>query len=186
MAACSEVVVYAVIIRLVDPSFLSVAWGFSPMVLVVLMSLSHRGTGAYLLVGPMLLGMLALGGVGFGLVALSQEGELTLPSLSGRAFLGAVLALGAKTLSPLNAYGIRWGRDLASSLGARSSMETLFGPLAAGMLANLAFAPVSFLPVVSLVWLFLLGEVGVARLDWLLLGLFLVVFSNLLVQFRRT
>ena len=213
-------------------------WGLSTTSLIVLLALSHRGTGAYRRFTPALLGLLLMGAAGYGLVVLSQEGRVALPDDGLRFLLGLLLVLGAAFLISLNAYGMRWGRDLALGLGCSTPWEMSFGSVlgaavgavfslpfsllvgwgageswlssrdvllcflgAFGVIAvctvcwrlanlltsNLGINAVSYLiPVLALGWLFILGETHVARVDWLLVGVGLVVGCNVLVHFRSS
>ena len=59
--------------------------------------------------------------------------------------------------------------------------------LAHFLTANLGINAVSYLtPLLALGFLFLLDETHVARVDWLLAGFSLVVFSNLLGFWRQS
>ena len=68
-----------------------------------------------------------------------------------------------------------------------SAVCTVCWRLANLMTSNLGINVVSYLiPVLVLGWLFILGETHVARVDWLLVGVGLVVGCNVLVHFRSS
>ena len=107
---------------------IGVAWVIvqcGPFLLVLVVSMSHRGTGVFMGISPGLVGFLLLGLLGVTLVIASQHGTLW-PAAGGlELLLGSALALLSASLLSLNGLVFRWGRDLSAVLSLEETWDSV-------------------------------------------------------------
>ena len=109
----------------VDIGVASVIVQCGPFLLVLVVSMSHRGTGVFMGISPGLVGFLLLGLLGVTLVIASQHGTLR-PAAGGlELLLGSALALLSASLLSLNGLVFRWGRDLSAVLSLEGTWDSV-------------------------------------------------------------
>ena len=229
----SAIIPFSLALRFVDPAVAAFGYETSSIMLILVVSGTHRRRGDYLRLswGVLLLALISF--LGFGLVVLSESGGWDAASfLLCRTALGVALSLLSGVMVAFNGFIFTWTRDLSADLGVllgsplhpflcwvlsvlpahgllvlAALMAGLFledpsalapWPLLslAGMLFYTTGGALWFLanvlgrspsinalgylvPSVGLLWLVLFSQTSVARPDWLILGVIVILGGNL-------
>ena len=119
LVAYLDLPLFSLALRFVDPSLATVGAGVSSIMMVLVISRSHRGQGIY---RRLTLPVLVLAGVsflGFALVVLSESGlGSSGPLVSWLTLAGVFLSLLCGTVAGLHGFLLAWSRDLSGDLRA--------------------------------------------------------------------
>ena len=119
LLAYLDLPLFSLSLRFVDPSVATVGAGVSSIMMVLVISGSHRGRGIYRRLTPPVLLLAGVSFLGFSLVVLSESGLGASGLLvSWSALLGVFISLLSGVVVGLNGFLLAWARDFSRDLDA--------------------------------------------------------------------
>ena len=111
--------------RFVDVSISAILFGTWPIFIVIIHAWQYKYEDRYHRLSPQILLLLALGLVGFAFIIVGQAGGFDNVETAGLAELvvGVVLALVGAIATACNAFGFRWGTDLAKTIAPKTGQD---------------------------------------------------------------